>query len=277
MNKEKKPKWEPSHQYVFYDETETLDIDYDKPLSIYTDGGARMRTRFGAWAFNVVQGGKIIYCSSGGYEQTTCNHMELMAIKKAYSWLKDNNIKKANILSDSQYSVNALTQWRYGWERRGWKTSYGAPVKNKELILGIVDLMKSQYTLKWIRGKANNEYQHVSHVLCDDAIDRLQRYRTPIIVNTEHCTKEEFVNLENMRRDGTIPDNKTSILFKKVFNITPEMNNNFVRLMEAKKLAEETDLPTSEIASLIGYESTQYFAVLLKKKFGKTITELRMR
>ncbi len=38
---------------------------------------------------------------------------------------------------DSQYAMNAVTKWLPGWKRKGWKTSSGGPVANRELIMRI--------------------------------------------------------------------------------------------------------------------------------------------
>lgn len=42
---------------------------------------------------------------------------------------------------DSQYAMNAVTKWLPGWKRNGWKTSAGKPVANRELVVGIDELM----------------------------------------------------------------------------------------------------------------------------------------
>jgi ribonuclease HI len=38
------------------------------------------------------------------------------------------------ILSDSSYSINALTVWGDSWEKNGWKRAGNKPIKNLELI-----------------------------------------------------------------------------------------------------------------------------------------------
>jgi ribonuclease HI len=34
------------------------------------------------------------------------------------------------LVSDSQYVLKGLTEWRAGWERKGWRNSKGEPVAN---------------------------------------------------------------------------------------------------------------------------------------------------
>ena len=38
------------------------------------------------------------------------------------------------IISDSKYSIQAITQWIPNWKSNGWKTSSGSQVKNLELM-----------------------------------------------------------------------------------------------------------------------------------------------
>lgn len=42
------------------------------------------------------------------------------------------------IISDSRYSRDCLTQWVPGWERKGWKNAHGKDVMNKEIIQPIL-------------------------------------------------------------------------------------------------------------------------------------------
>ena len=38
------------------------------------------------------------------------------------------------VYTDSDYSKNCLTKWVSGWIKRGWKTTEGTPVLNRDLI-----------------------------------------------------------------------------------------------------------------------------------------------
>jgi ribonuclease HI len=42
---------------------------------------------------------------------------------------------------DSQYAMNAVTSWLPGWRKRGWKTSSGSPVANRDLVVRIDALL----------------------------------------------------------------------------------------------------------------------------------------
>ena len=48
---------------------------------------------------------------------------------------------KVIIYTDSEYSYNVVTKWVTGWQRKGWKTANGKPVKNKGLIQDIMSVL----------------------------------------------------------------------------------------------------------------------------------------
>jgi ribonuclease HI len=45
--------------------------------------------------------------------------------------------KVVKIVSDSEYSIKAVSVWLTAWKKNGWKTSSGEPVKNREIIESI--------------------------------------------------------------------------------------------------------------------------------------------
>lgn len=67
----------------------------------------------------------------------TNQRTELFAILTSLRYIKQNfelrNLRVC-IKTDSQYSINCVTKWVYGWIKNGWKTKNNTPVINKELI-----------------------------------------------------------------------------------------------------------------------------------------------
>jgi ribonuclease HI len=61
---------------------------------------------------------------------------ELSAIVSALEILSVDKCKDSlvQILTDSMYSIKCVTVWGGNWQRNGWKTANGKPVKNKELV-----------------------------------------------------------------------------------------------------------------------------------------------
>ena len=73
--------------------------------------------------------------------KVTNNKAELTAILEALKILTPES--KYYIVSDSEYSINCVTKWFLGWEKKEWKTSKGTPVLNRNLIEPITQLLKS--------------------------------------------------------------------------------------------------------------------------------------
>ena len=57
--------------------------------------------------------------------------MELTALEKGMDFALKENFDKVTILTDSQVSINALTNWYNTWVNNGWVNSKGEPVKIK--------------------------------------------------------------------------------------------------------------------------------------------------
>ncbi len=98
-----------------------------------------------------------------GHEiQTTNNRMELTAAIKALSALDKPSVVK--VFTDSRYLIDGVTKWLSRWEKNGFKTSSGKPVKNQELWKKLSYLIKiHQITWEWIPGHAG----HPENERCD--------------------------------------------------------------------------------------------------------------
>ena len=101
-----------------------------------------------------------------GAHPVTNNRMELRAVLEAFEQIPDG----ATVLvhSDSQYLINCLSKWIHGWRKKGWRTSTGTSVLNRDLIEQIdarARGLKVQY--QWVRG-------HAGHA-ANEAVDALAR------------------------------------------------------------------------------------------------------
>lgn len=57
------------------------------------------------------------------------------------------------LVSDSQYVLKGLTEWRAGWLARGWRNANKKPVANKELWVELFKQYDSRkVTCQWVRG-----------------------------------------------------------------------------------------------------------------------------
>ena len=72
---------------------------------------------------------------TGEVHQQTSNRAELRAVIAALrfrSW-QGEGFDNLVVATDSEYVVEGATSWVRGWLRRDWRTSTGAPVKNRDL------------------------------------------------------------------------------------------------------------------------------------------------
>jgi ribonuclease HI len=77
------------------------------------------------------------------YNNRTNNQCELGALDYAFKlivryWRELSEIGKIiKLVSDSEYSIKAISVWIVQWKKNNWKTSNGETVKNRELIESI--------------------------------------------------------------------------------------------------------------------------------------------
>lgn len=122
-----------------------------KNLTIYTDGSCLGNPGPGGWAAIIIYNNhkKEI---SGGYQNTTNNRMELMAIIKALGILKESC--KIELYTDSQYVCNAINNnWVDNWMKNNWKKRDGKSVLNCDLWISLFEKIKRHnINFNWIRG-----------------------------------------------------------------------------------------------------------------------------
>ncbi len=101
-----------------------------KQVEVNTDGACLGNPGPGGWGALLRWRG-IEREVSGGEPDTTNNRMELMAAIGALEALREPC--DVILTTDSQYVRQGITQWMANWLRRGWKTSGGDAVKNRDL------------------------------------------------------------------------------------------------------------------------------------------------
>lgn len=100
---------------------------------------------------------------SAGYQHTTNNRMELMAVISGLEALKEPC--RVTVVTDSQYVKNGIESWIAKWKRQGWKTSQKTPVKNQDLWVRLDALtQKHELTWQWVKGHAG----HPDNERCDE-------------------------------------------------------------------------------------------------------------
>jgi ribonuclease HI len=123
--------------------------------TVTTDGSCHPNdgTGCGGWAAVIRVEGRAAREVSGGLPRGSTNNVaELTAILEGLRALEP-DVKEVSIRTDSQYAMNSLTIWQEGWARRGWITSTGTPVRNRELIeTTVAEMSRRVVTISWTRG-----------------------------------------------------------------------------------------------------------------------------
>jgi len=126
-----------------------------KLVNIYTDGacsGNQNEENIGGWGC-VLEFAGVEKELCGGEDNTTNNRMELMALLKALSALKEDSLH-LRIFSDSSYLVNCFKkEWYVSWEKNDWRNSKKDPVENQDLWKDILTLIrKHRFEFYLIKG-----------------------------------------------------------------------------------------------------------------------------
>ncbi len=142
-------------------------LDPKEGLLVYTDGACG-KSEVGGWAFIAVDINKITYECSGYESNSTNNRMELMAAVQALEELDElYGPCEIEVVTDSKYVSEGITDWVYRWEIRGWITSSGSPVKNTDLwkrLMAAVDL-HDYVGWRHVRGHMGHEWNEKADVL----------------------------------------------------------------------------------------------------------------
>lgn len=78
---------------------------------------------------------------------------------------------EVELVSDSQYVLKGLTEWRAGWERRGFRNSKGEPVANLALwkrLYAVADAR--EVTVRWVRGHNGEPRNERADALANKAL-----------------------------------------------------------------------------------------------------------
>ena len=140
---------------------------------LYTDGGCSGNPGPGGWAYILrhPKTGKEIEMS-GGEPQTTNNRMEMTAVIEGLRVLKSPSV--VEIVTDSTYVGQGLTEWMPKWKSRGWRLPGNKSVKNVDLWQEL-DRLSGLHTIKFthVRGHTG----HPENERCDQlAVEAYQRF-----------------------------------------------------------------------------------------------------
>ncbi|EYB67836.1 Ribonuclease H [Deinococcus phoenicis] len=120
-------------------------------VELYSDGACDTQAGHGGWATILNYKGQELILS-GNEEGTTNNRMELRGLLEGLLVLK--RPCQVRVVTDSQYLRKAFTDgWILKWQRNGWKTAGGDPVKNQDLWEELIAQARIHaLTFVWVRG-----------------------------------------------------------------------------------------------------------------------------
>jgi ribonuclease HI len=101
-------------------------------IIIFCDGACSGNPGRGGWGAIVALPTGEVKELGGASPLTTNNKMELTAAIEALRYIESHPLP-TTLCTDSTYVIKGVTQWITGWKIRGWKTSTGEPVANRDL------------------------------------------------------------------------------------------------------------------------------------------------
>ena len=140
-----------------------------KKIQLITDGACQGNPGPGGWAailrFNEKK--KELW---GCEAHTTNNRMELRAAIEGLRALREDC--EVEIVTDSEYLKNGITNWIHGWKKKGWITAAKKPVLNKDLWQALdKQVARHKTTWTWTKGHAN----HADNNRCDELATKAAR------------------------------------------------------------------------------------------------------
>jgi ribonuclease HI len=157
-------------------------------MHVFTDGACPnngKRNANAAWgALLVSDNGYIVLDRFSGAiplsESQTNQRAELTALLRGLEvaekqLLRDSTLKKIQIWSDSQYSINCASVWGPTWKSRGWKKQ-GGEIQHLDLIHILVEKTQAlgfKIEYKWLKGHKGGESQHVFPWMFNHQVDAL--------------------------------------------------------------------------------------------------------
>jgi len=127
-------------------------------IYLYTDGAAKGNPGNGGYGV-VLKSGQHYKEMAGGFNLTTNNRMELLAVIIGLEEIKKDNAI-IHVYSDSKYVVEAIEKgWVFNWVKKDFKDK-----KNKDLWLRFLKIYdKHHVKFHWIKGHAG----HPENERCD--------------------------------------------------------------------------------------------------------------
>jgi len=133
-------------------ENDQLKMDF----LVFSDGACSGNPGPGGWACVVADKAGQVYELGGFAEATTNNRMELVATIRALDSLAGKP-GQVHFYTDSTYVIRGITQWIWGWRKKGWKNAEGQEVLNRDLWEQLLQLTTARgaKTISWLYSRGH--------------------------------------------------------------------------------------------------------------------------
>ena len=160
-------------------------------IDLYTDGGCRgngkdINAPAGIGCVLLIPNQKPIYLTQKlKFEPNTNNKAEIFAVIRGLdlllkNFILENKFEKdtLTIYSDSNYTIQGITNWIKGWRANCWVTASKTPVKNKELWIQLDNMLNNltnyfDINFVKVKGHAGNQWNEICDKLANEAMDLL--------------------------------------------------------------------------------------------------------
>lgn len=145
---------------------------------IYTDGGCDVHnTKKGSWSYVVIKDHTVIDQKGDTESNSTCNRMEMTAIKEALKYIESKSTGSYLIYSDSELCVKTLDEWAPRWKSFGWQRKKNG--KGKSSAVKNLDIVKPTYELyekldnvdlEWVPGHSGVLGNELADQICQNLL-----------------------------------------------------------------------------------------------------------
>lgn len=145
-----------------------------------------------------------------------------------------------------------------------------------------IDLLSGQHTIAVFQSSSTGEIIQHTHKIIRQFCDAIREKKTSGCSNLVLSAKEYLDNfytqdlsLQKLCDELSVSPNHLISVFRSEIGSTPMHYLRNTRLEHACRFLIGTDLPVSQISSLVGISDSTYFSRIFRKTFGKTPAEYR--
>jgi len=148
-----------------------MNVDRSSHWTAYTDGAcAPTNPGPAAWGAVILgPDGQTLEQARGYIGRGTNQIAEITAALEGLLRVPEGVV--VELVSDSQYVLKGLSEWRAGWERRGFRNSKNEPVANLELwkkLFAVAD--RRRVKVRWVRGHNGDVLNERADALANQAL-----------------------------------------------------------------------------------------------------------